>query len=61
MFEQSRQSKFMIPMAISLGWGVIFATFITLALVPVITLVFDDIAKFYQKLYGKRNDEEEES
>ncbi|MDQ8200516.1 efflux RND transporter permease subunit [Pelagicoccus enzymogenes] len=61
MFEQSRQSKFMIPMAISLGWGVIFATFITLALVPVITLVFDDISKFYQKLYGKQNDDEEES
>lgn len=51
MFEQSRQSKFMVPMAISLGWGVIFATFITLALVPVITLVFDDIRIFFNKLY----------
>lgn len=59
MFEQSRQSKFMVPMAMSLGWGVIFATFITLALVPVITLVFDDIRAFYVKLYGKENATEE--
>lgn len=59
MFEQSRQSKFMIPMAISLGWGVIFATFITLALVPVITLVFDDIGKLYRKLYSKDDEESE--
>ncbi len=59
MFEQSRQSKFMVPMAMSLGWGVIFATFITLALVPVITLVFDDIRAFYVKLYGKKDTTEE--
>ena len=53
MFEQSRQAKFMVPMAVSLAWGVIFATFITLSLVPVICLVFDDIKKLYRKLYGK--------
>lgn len=58
MFEQSRQSKFMVPMAMSLGWGVIFATFITLALVPVITLVFDDLRAIYQKIYGKQEQED---
>jgi multidrug efflux pump subunit AcrB len=45
MFAQSPQSKFMIPMAISLGWGVIFATVITLFLVPVNYLILDDLKR----------------
>lgn len=36
LFETSVQAQFLIPMAISLGFGVLFATFITLILVPVI-------------------------
>lgn len=43
MFEQSAQAKYMVPMAISLAWGVIFATFITLLLVPINTLILNDI------------------
>ncbi len=35
LFEQSTQAQFLIPMAISLGFGILFATFITLILVPV--------------------------
>lgn len=35
----------MIPMAISLGWDVLFATFITLILVPVNTLILDDLTR----------------
>jgi len=34
LFETSRQAKFLIPMAISLSFGVLFATLITLILVP---------------------------
>jgi multidrug efflux pump subunit AcrB len=34
IFETSRQARFMIPMAISLGFGVLFATAISLLLVP---------------------------
>lgn len=34
LFETSRQAKFLIPMAISIGFGVLFATLITLILVP---------------------------
>ena len=48
MFEQSRGSKFMIPMAISLGWGVVFATVITLILVPVNTLILDDLKRLFR-------------
>jgi multidrug efflux pump subunit AcrB len=48
MFSQSTQAKTMIPMAVSLGWGVLFATFVTLLLVPVNTLIFDDIKRGLQ-------------
>jgi multidrug efflux pump subunit AcrB len=53
MFEDSAQAQFLIPMAISLGWGVLFATFITLMLIPTVTLVFDDIRKFFAWVYNK--------
>ncbi len=35
LFEKETQAQFLIPMAISLGFGIIFATFITLLLVPI--------------------------
>jgi len=35
LFEESTQAQFLIPMAVSLGFGILFATFITLLLVPV--------------------------
>jgi multidrug efflux pump subunit AcrB len=35
LFEKSTQAQFLIPMAISLGFGILFATFITLLLIPV--------------------------
>ncbi len=42
IFEKSTQAQFLIPMAVSLGFGVLFSTFVTLLLVPVLVLVFDD-------------------
>ncbi|GAA61917.1 multidrug resistance protein, AcrB/AcrD/AcrF [Pseudoalteromonas sp. BSi20652] len=35
LFEKATQAQFLIPMAVSLGFGIIFATFITLLLVPI--------------------------
>ena len=43
ILEQSLQAKFLIPMAVSLGFGVLFATAITLLLVPTLYLVLEDI------------------
>ena len=43
IFETSRQARFLIPMAISLGYGILFATFITLLLVPSLFLIVEDI------------------
>ena len=42
IFETSRQARFMIPMALSLGFGIVFATVITLLLVPCLYLIVDD-------------------
>ncbi len=45
IFETSRQARFMIPMAISLGYGIIFATAINLVLVPSLFLIKEDLAR----------------
>ena len=65
MFEDSPQAAFLVPMAISLGWGIIFATAITLILVPVLVLVYNDLQQGFFKLYNinprisEEEDEEE--
>ncbi len=43
MFEKSTQAQFVIPMGISLGWGIMFATAVTLILVPISYLFLEDI------------------
>ncbi|NDV60907.1 efflux RND transporter permease subunit [Puniceicoccales bacterium CK1056] len=45
LLEKSRQAQWLIPMAVSLAGGIAFATFITLFLVPIVYLIFEDIAK----------------
>ena len=42
IFEKSTQAQFLIPMAVSLGFGIIFATMITLLIVPVNYLLLED-------------------
>ena len=46
IFETSRQARFLIPMALSLGYGILFATVITLVLVPSLYLIIEDIRQF---------------
>jgi len=53
MLETSRQARFMIPMAISLGFGILFATFITLVMVPCLYLVLEDLKHWIANLPGK--------
>jgi multidrug efflux pump subunit AcrB len=45
IMETSVQAQFLIPMAISLGFGILFATGITLLLIPCLYLVLDDLRK----------------
>ena len=50
MLETSRQARFLIPMAISLGFGIVFATVITLALVPSLYLIVEDLKGMMNRL-----------
>ncbi|MBN2233246.1 MAG: efflux RND transporter permease subunit [Deltaproteobacteria bacterium] len=45
IFETSRQARFMIPMALSLGFGILFATGISLILVPCLYLIVEDVTR----------------
>jgi multidrug efflux pump subunit AcrB len=47
LLEKSLQAKFLVPMGVSLGFGVIFATFITLILVPSMYLILEDVRTFF--------------
>jgi multidrug efflux pump subunit AcrB len=51
IFETSRQARFLIPMAISLGYGILFATVITLVIVPSVYMIVDD----FRKLFGSKD------
>jgi multidrug efflux pump subunit AcrB len=53
LFEKSLQAQFLIPMATSLGFGVLFATFITLILVPVLYNILEDTLDLAYRLLGK--------
>jgi Cu/Ag efflux pump CusA len=43
IFETSRQAKFLIPMAVSLGYGIVFATVVVLFLIPCLYLILEDL------------------
>ncbi|MDY0131831.1 MAG: efflux RND transporter permease subunit [Desulforegulaceae bacterium] len=51
IMETSRQARFLIPMAISLGFGVLFATIITLVMVPCFYLVTEDLKKAFNFVF----------
>lgn len=46
--ETSIQAQFLKPMAISIAFGVLFATVITLLLVPVLCYIVDDVANWFR-------------
>lgn len=50
ILERSLQAKFLIPMAVSLGYGVLFATVITLLLIPCLYLILEDGHTVIEKL-----------
>ncbi|MCK4999128.1 MAG: efflux RND transporter permease subunit, partial [Anaerohalosphaera sp.] len=53
MMEKSLQAQFLIPMAISLAFGVAFATMITLILVPSLYMILEDFWAVLRYLTGK--------
>lgn len=51
MFETSLQAKFVIPMAVALGFAVMFATLITLVLVPCLYIVMSDVGNGFLNVF----------
>ena len=60
IFETSRQAQFLIPMAISIAYGIMIATFLTLLTLPIL-LSISNYSKVYTKWLwtGKRPNREE--
>ncbi|WP_084407452.1 efflux RND transporter permease subunit [Maridesulfovibrio bastinii] len=56
--ETSRQARFLIPMAISLGFGILFATLITLILVPSLYMILEDFISIFRRIFGHRDPDE---
>ena len=52
LMEKSSSAQFLVPMAISLGFGILFATLITLLLVPVNIMIGRDIRRFFSPDLG---------
>jgi multidrug efflux pump subunit AcrB len=50
ILETSVQARFLIPMAISLGFGVLFVTVITLVIVPAGYMATEDVKNFAKKM-----------
>ena len=53
MLETSVQAQFLIPMVVSLSFGVMFATGVTLVLVPALYLLGDDLGRLFWTLSRK--------
>lgn len=47
IFEPSVQARFLIPMALSLGYGILFSTFVVLMLVPSLYLFVEDAKRLF--------------
>ncbi|TVS10620.1 MAG: efflux RND transporter permease subunit, partial [Wenzhouxiangella sp.] len=52
-FETSLQAQIVIPMATSLAFGIVFATVITLGLIPILYLIGDDFVRLMQRILGR--------
>ena len=52
MFNKSVQAQFLVPMATSLAFGVLFATFVTLLVVPSGYMILEDLKSFAGRLLG---------
>jgi multidrug efflux pump subunit AcrB len=53
--ETSLQAQYLIPMAISLGFGIVFATAIILVLVPCLYLALEDLKGLRGRVSGSRS------
>lgn len=50
LWETSRQAQMLIPAAVSLAYGILFATVITLILIPILLMIKEDIHELIARL-----------
>ncbi|WP_417528008.1 efflux RND transporter permease subunit [Marinomonas shanghaiensis] len=53
LWETSRQAQMLIPAAVSLAYGIMFATVITLILIPVLLIIKEDVHQLIHRLKHK--------
>jgi multidrug efflux pump subunit AcrB len=56
MLERSVQAAFLIPMAVSLAFGIAFATLIILVMVPATYLALEDVLQLARRLFNRDPD-----
>lgn len=49
IFDRSLEAQFLIPMAVSMGFGILFSTVITLFMVPCVLLPADDAISAWRR------------
>ena len=54
ILEKSTTAQFLIPMALSLSFGILFATLVTLLMVPTNIMILDDLQRNLRKLMGNK-------
>ena len=52
LLEKSTQAQFLIPMAVSLGFGILYATFLSLLLIPVGYRILEDAKQSLRRLFA---------
>ena len=57
LLERSFQAQFLIPMAISISFGLLFATLLTLLYVPALYLIIGDIKKLFSARFSRAESE----
>jgi Cu/Ag efflux pump CusA len=51
IFEESFQAQFLIPMAVSVAYGLLIATFLLLALLPLLLVTANNIKRLFHWLW----------
>ena len=49
IMEKSTQAQYLIPMAVSLGFGILFATMLTLVLIPTFYMIVEDFKDLFRR------------
>ena len=55
VLERSLQAKVVVPMAVSLAFGILFATIITLILIPALYVILEDVKNLFRSKEKKQD------